>query len=139
LYGVVPASTWGRATSTVRLNSQTVTVTNSIVGWNVGDQIVIGPTFNNASQHELVTITAVDTTTKTITFTPALSFTHYGSSAVTVANSIGTLDTRAAVGLLTRNIRIFTGADEGWGFQTIINGYNDGVKVRSGSAILQGV
>ncbi len=49
MYGVVPASTWGRATSTVRLNSQTVTVTNSIVGWNVGDQIVIGPTFNNAS------------------------------------------------------------------------------------------
>ncbi len=49
------------------------------------------------------------------------------------------MDTRAAVGLLTRNIRIFTGADEGWGFQTIINGYNDGVKVRSGSAILQGV
>ena len=111
LYGVVPTSTWGRATSIVRRGSTSITITASLTGWNIGDQIVIGPTFNSPSEHELVTITGINTSTRTITFTPAINFTHFGSSSVTVSNSIGTLDTRAAVGLLTRNIRIYSGSD----------------------------
>lgn len=42
---------------------------------------------------------------------------------MTVTNAVGTLDTRAAVGHLTRNIKIKSGADDGWGFQMIWNGY----------------
>ncbi len=63
--------------------------------------------------------------TNTITFTPSLNYTHYGDSSVTINNSIGTLDTRAAVGLLTRNIKIVSNED--WGYQTLINGYNNGI------------
>ena len=57
------------------------------------------------------------TSTNTITFTPALNFTHYGATGATVTNAVGTLDTRAAVGLISRNIKISSGADEGWGYQ----------------------
>lgn len=52
---------------------------------------------------------------------------------------MGTLDTRAAVGLISRKVKIMSGLDEGWGFQMKVEGYFDGVKVRSGSVILQGV
>ena len=86
-----------------------------------------------------MTITATNPTTNTITFTPALNFTHYGATGVTVTNSVGTLDTRASVGYLSKKIQITSGADQGWGYQMIFNGYNDGVRLRSGSGILQNV
>lgn len=43
-----------------------------------------------------------------------------------MSNSIGVLDTRAAVGHLTRNIKIIAGTDVNWGFHMIIQGYFDG-------------
>lgn len=86
-----------------------------------------------------MTITSVNSATDTINFLPTLNFTHFGATGVTVNNTVGTLDTRAAVGHITRNIKIISGADQGWGFQMIVQGYFDGEKIRSGSAILQGV
>lgn len=65
---------------------------------------------------------------------------HYGSPTTTISNSIGVLDTRAAVGHITRNIKIISGADEGWGFQLLIYGYlYNNTILRAGSAVLQGV
>lgn len=125
-------------------NGATTIKVASTSGWQVGDKIVIGPTFRNTTQNEVVTITAIDTTTNVVTFTPALLYTHYGAPSVTVSNTVGTLDTRAAVGHISRNIRIIAGADDGWGFQVVVNGYlatlPDGTtKLRSGGVILQGV
>lgn len=143
LYGNSPSTTWTRALATVRPGATSIKV-GSVSGWQVGDKIVIGPSFRNTKENEMVTITAIDTTLNLVTFTPALQFTHYGASGVTVSNSVGTLDTRAAVGHITRNIRIIAGPDDGWGFQLTINGYlatlpDNSTKLRSGSAILQGV
>lgn len=87
----------------------------------------------------MVKITALDTTSNIVTFTPSLNFTHYGDTGVTISNSYGTLDTRAAVGHLSRNIKIFSGADQAWGYQIIVNGYIDNVTLRSGSVIFKGV
>lgn len=139
LYGTVPSIVWNRARSTVRAGATSISLSTAISGWQVGDQLAIAPSFSNYTQHELVTITAVYTSNNSVSFTPALNYTHYGASGVTVSNAVGTLDTRAAVGLLTRNIRIMAGDDDGWGFQMIVQGYFDGVKVRSGSVVLQGV
>ena len=59
-----------------------------------------------------------------VTFTPALVHEHYGDSQATIKNSVGTLDARSAVGLLSRNIRITKGADaHGWGCRVLLYSY----------------
>lgn len=80
-----------------------------------------------------------------MTFTPALRYKHYGDSSPTITNAVGTLDTRAGVGLLTRNIKIIAGQDAGWGYHLIAYGYNDDTTysnmtiLRSGNVVLEGV
>jgi hypothetical protein len=74
-----------------------------------------------------------------VSFTPALLYKHYGHIGATVTNAAGTLDTRAGVGHLTRNIKIVAGPDSGWGYQLLVYGYVDNTTLRSGSIILKGV
>ena len=136
LYGPVPNTAWTKLTAMARRGDTTIKVI-STAGWEVGAEISIAPSFNDASQHEKVTITAISGTT--VTFTPALQFTHYGASGATVTNAAGTLDTRAAVGYLTRNIRVISGPDSGWGYHLIAYGYMDNTTLRTGSVILHGV
>ena len=64
-------------------------------------------------------------TSNSVTFTPALTYDHYGDSSPTIVKSYGTLDTRAGIVHLTRNIKITSGTDTGWGFTFIQYGYND--------------
>lgn len=60
-----------------------------------------------------------------ITFTPGLAYEHYGSGSTTIENSYGLLDTRSAVGLLTRNIKVTPGPDpDNWGCRILVYGYN---------------
>lgn len=50
------------------------------------------------------------------------------------------MDTRASVGHLTRNFKIVSGSDSGWGFHLLVYGYLDGgSNLRSGSVVFQGV
>ncbi len=54
-----------------------------------------------------------------------MKFEHYGASAP-ITNSYGVLDTRAGVGLLTRNIKITKGPDaNGWGCRVLAYSYPD--------------
>jgi hypothetical protein len=70
-----------------------------------------------------VTITAISS--KTITFTPALKYSHFGDAAPTIVRTYGTMDMRAGVGHLTRNIKITAGDDAGWGFHVTQFGYTE--------------
>lgn len=72
---------------------------------------------------------------------------HYGASNP-ITNAYGVLDTRAGVGLLTRNIKITKGADaNNWGCRILAYSYSDfnpenpaaGVVNRTGSIIFDGV
>lgn len=47
LYGKVPATTWTKMTAFARPGDTQISVL-STAGWNVGDQIVIGPSFSLA-------------------------------------------------------------------------------------------
>ncbi len=85
---------------------------------------------------------------KTITFTPALQFEHYGAATATISNTYGVLDARSAVGLLTRNIRITNASDSnGWGCRVLNYGYlelpsdliNGKVKLKNGYLQWNGV
>lgn len=74
-----------------------------------------------------------------ITLGSALKYAHFGDSGLTVNNNYGQLDTRTKVGHVSRNIQIRAGPDSGWGFTTIVYGYNDGNYTRIGSVQLWGV
>lgn len=65
---------------------------------------------------------------------------HYGDSGTTISNDYGTLDTRAAVGHITRNIKIIPGTDSGWGYRLLGYGFLDvNNTLRAGNLILSGV
>lgn len=84
-----------------------------------------------------MTITAISGTT--VSFTPALAYTHFGDPSVTISNHIGTLDTRASVGHVTRNIKFISGPDNGWGYSVMVYQMWDGDINRAGQATLSGV
>lgn len=84
-----------------------------------------------------MTITAITGTT--LSFTPALSYTHFGDPSVTISNNIGILDTRASVGHVTRNIKYTSGPDSGWGYSVVVYQMWDGKINRAGQATLSGV
>ena len=136
LYSQAPSTVWTKLTSFAHAGDTSITV-DSVDGWNDGDEIVIGPTFNSASEHEKVTITSISSTT--VSFTPALQYNHYGASDNTISNDYGTLDTRAGVGHLTRSIKIVSGPDSGWGYTILGYGYLDGDILRNGNIVLEGV
>lgn len=90
----------------------------SASGWKIGDEIVLAPSFFNSREYERVTITGVSGTT--VSFLPALKYTHFGDPSVTISNNVGTLDTRASVGHVTRNIKFSSGPDNGWGYSIVV-------------------
>jgi len=92
---------------------------------------VIAPSYSNSNESEQLTITAISG--NLVSFTPPLSHEHYGASTATISNSFGTVDTRSAVGLLTRNIKISSAASASdWGGRVLIYGYYQPPDVRGG-------
>ena len=43
------------------------------------------------------------------------------------------------MGVLSKNIKIVSGADSGWGFRLVVNSFLDGTIARMGHIVLQGV
>jgi hypothetical protein len=136
LYGTPPSTVWTQLTAKATAGATSISV-NSASGWAVGDQIAIAPSFNNSFEYDSVTITAISGTT--VTFTPALNYTHFGDTSATISNNYGTLDMRAGVGHLTRNITINAGVDTGYGYRILTYGFLDGTIVRQGSTNLVAV
>lgn len=75
LYGIIPSVVSTRLTAIAAQGATTLTVA-SASGWVVGNTIGIAPSFGKSTEFESVTITAISG--NTITFTPALNYTHYG-------------------------------------------------------------
>jgi hypothetical protein len=74
---------------------------NTAPDWRVGDELVIAPSGYDPREAERVTVTAVNGSE--VRFTPALRHAHWGELQRYEGR---TLDARAAVGLLTRNLVI---------------------------------
>ena len=85
----------------------------------------------------------------TITLASPLTYSHHGSADSDVLSTTsGTLDTRARVGHLTRNVKIRAGTDAGWGFTVYIAQYFENLEPltdltvgvwRNGTATIDGV
>lgn len=92
---------WTQLSATANISATSITVKDEAGSWRVGDKLVIAPSGFEADEYEVVTVNAVSG--KQISFSPALKYTHWGTLQTFEGK---TLDQRAAVGLLTRNIVI---------------------------------
>jgi hypothetical protein len=136
LYGTRPATVSTKLTSIAYAGDSSISVSSNS-GWAVGDEIVIAPSFFNSREYERVTITGISGST--VSFTPALKYTHYGDPSITISNNIGTLDTRASVGHVTRSIKFVSGPDSGWGYTVVVYQLWEGANSRAGQATFSGV
>ena len=92
---------WTSLSGDVAAGATTITLADAATGWQIGDRIVIAPSGYDPYEAEDVTITAISGAQ--VTVTPALRFPHFGRQQTYNGR---TWDTRAEVGLLSRNIRI---------------------------------
>ena len=101
---------WTQLAATLNVGSNVITLRES-VNWSVGDQIVISSTDFDMNQAETFSITEISGNNRIIKLNKAASYIHYGELQV-YNNGIKswTLDERAEVGLLSRNI-VIEGSD----------------------------
>lgn len=106
LYGSTPKTVWTRLAENVYQGDNKLKLIEP-VDWKVGDEIVVGPSEFEYTQHEKRRVTAISSDKKIITLDQPVSYFHYGDTNYTYASDFGQiLDMRTAVGLLTRNIII---------------------------------
>ncbi len=91
---------WTRLAATVGTGATTITMSQD-VDWRVGDRIVIAPSGFDPFQAEDRRITAIEG--RFVTLDQALRYPHYGQVQEIAGR---TVDERAEVGLLSRNITI---------------------------------
>ena len=92
---------WSQLAANALIGATSILLKEPMAAWRAGDQLVIAPSGFDAEEFDRVTITSV--VGSTINFTPALRFAHWGMLQTFAGK---TLDQRAAVGLLSRNIVI---------------------------------
>ena len=133
LHGVARDYTWTELATTVEKGKNQI-VLNVKADWKVGEEIVIAPTDFDRDHAEVFKITGVDNTgTKSIlTLNTTTSYKHYSGLTTFTANNANnspmtkSLEMRAEVGLLTRNV-VYKGADD----DSIANKYGAHIMLHS--------
>ena len=90
-----------RYSSTKKTSKPTITVTDDVSSWHVGDKIVIASTGFDARDSEIFTIQQKIGSNQLVLDRPA-KHTHWGR-----IDSRTGIDQRAEVGLLSRNVRFY--------------------------------
>jgi hypothetical protein len=105
-------TSWTQLDATALAGSTSVTFKEEVT-WDIGDEIVIASTTFDMNQAETREIVAVSPDRKTVTLDAPLNHSHYGrlQDYDNGSGVIYTLDERAEVGLLSRNIKIQGDAD----------------------------
>ena len=117
LYGRAVNNAYTRLQAPTTIGAKSITVPASI-DWKVGDKIFVAPSQKAYSEYETRTITAING--GVITLDQPLNHYHHGAPTVTKTTPYGTLDMRAEVGLLTRNIMIEGTNQDNWGGRVYI-------------------
>lgn len=103
LHGTIKQS-WSQLNATAEKGATSI-ILKEVTDWSVGDEIVIASTDFDPHQAEKRTITAISGAT--ISFTTPLNYMHFGVEQIYNNGTKDiTLDERAEVGLLTRNLKI---------------------------------
>jgi hypothetical protein len=103
MHGIPRDKTWTLLDSTAAIGAKTITL-NEKVDWKAGEQIAIASTSFNGRESEKRFITAVNNANPLkpiLTLDKALLYKHF---AATETYGTDTIDMRAEVGLLTRNV-----------------------------------
>ena len=141
LYGLFPYQTSTRLASLAAIGASTIDLVDPI-DWIIGSEIAIGSTESNSSHFEKKIITSISNGGRTLGLNTPLDYFHYGSSQTTYISDDGViLDMRAAVGSLTRNIKIKGDRVEDWGCNVMVYQYSDEYngRVRRGNINFEGV
>lgn len=81
------------------------------VTWKVGDDVILTSTSRSPEENEQLTVTSVSSDGQTIGIKPVLKYKHI-AIVQTIAGK--TLETRAEVGLLTRNVVVEGSTQKEW-------------------------
>lgn len=122
LHGIPRNVSWTRLASTAASNQKNL-VLSEAVDWNVGDEIIVTTTDNSLSHTERHRISSISSNRMTVTTVNSLAYTHLVINEV-YANG-QKVHIAAAVGLLTRNIRVINQNPSGslFGFRIYISDY----------------
>ena len=97
---------WTQLGATAAKNATSITLKEP-VDWQAGEEIVIASTDFDAHQAETRVISSITPDGLTVSFTPPLTFMHWGTlQNYNDGTDLHVLDERAEVGLLTRNVKI---------------------------------
>lgn len=126
-------TSWTQLATTAKAGSTSIQLINNNLGWKPGDEIVIASSNLDPREAEKVTVTEVEG--NTVSFDRPLQYDHYGKQH---SYSGKTIDMRAEVGLLSRNIVIqgdeSSSKDRIGGHLMIMNSANarlEGVELRN--------
>ena len=108
MFGKARTTTWAKLASTATTGATTLTLDRD-TDIKVGDRITVAPTEypgvgSNPVQLETVTVSAVASNGRALTFTPALAHRHFAGTVDLGRDRSVTLS--AAVGVLSRNVKI---------------------------------
>ncbi|MEB0136532.1 G8 domain-containing protein [Actimicrobium sp. CCC2.4] len=105
-----PRAGWTKLNATALKGSTTLTLADSPKNWRAGMDIVIGSSSEDPHEAEVRRILSISGTS--ITLNAALTYDHFGlQQSYNNGSKTFTADTRAAVGLLSRNITLRGGGD----------------------------
>lgn len=123
-----PKVSWAKIDAKAEIGSTSITL-NKPIDWNVGDEIIITSNRNNPYEAEKRTITALSQDFKTVFFTQPLDYPRTGTLKTYTNNDNKSweVDTRAEVGLLSRNITIK--GDE----SSVTNGFGGHIMIMNNS------
>lgn len=110
LHGKHVPITWTRLSSTSAKGANQIHLIHQVT-WEVGNEIVIASTSRSQRENEKVKITKVLNGGKTLEIDPPLEYQHI-SIEQTIANR--KIETRAEVGLLTRNVLVQGSIHDEW-------------------------
>ncbi|MBX2856822.1 MAG: cadherin-like domain-containing protein [Rhodobacteraceae bacterium] len=119
---------WSQLNRTAQ-QGDTVLFLDEATGWEVGDKIAIASTDFGIEQAEELTIVKIEDGGRKVTIDKPLEYMHYGETETYSNGKSGadakswTLDMRAEVGLLSRNVTIQGDADsaaDGYGGHTMV-------------------
>lgn len=141
LYGLIPSKTSTRLSNIISKGDTSIDLIEA-VDWNIGWEILIGPTEKSSNEYEKKVISDIINGGKTLVLAEPIEFFHYGSNNFAYISDEGShLDMRAVVGVLSRNIRIKGDKQENLGCNILVYQYTDEYsgRIRRGNINFEGV
>jgi len=128
IHGVAKNVSWTYLNETVHVGSNLINLAVP-VDWNIGDEIMITTTTYIANQNEIFKINSISNDLKEITLNSSVQYEHIGFSETLFSPNEQTYKIAAAVGVLSRNIKIIGGEYldqeiDHYGFRIIVSDYS---------------